>query len=65
MVKPRSSSVIVGISSYGRDGDPEAFSLPSAYVDAVRGMELAPLHLVEILHNIGHDLRDQGMPAGG
>jgi putative glutamine amidotransferase len=45
MGKPQSPSVIVGISSYGRDGDPETFSLPSAYVDAVRQAGAIPLIL--------------------
>jgi putative glutamine amidotransferase len=36
---------IIGISSYARDGDPPAFSLPCGYVDAVRAAGATPLVL--------------------
>lgn len=43
--QPSSHSVVVGISSYDRDGDPESFSLPVGYVDAVRRAGAVPLIL--------------------
>ena len=36
---------IIGISSYARDGDPPAFSVPCGYVDAVRAAGATPLLL--------------------
>jgi putative glutamine amidotransferase len=36
---------IIGISSYARDGDPPAFSVPCGYIDAVRGAGATPLVL--------------------
>jgi putative glutamine amidotransferase len=36
---------IIGISSYARDGDPPAFSLPCGYVDGVRAAGATPLVL--------------------
>lgn len=51
MRKPRSSVLdsqscpVIGISSYDRDGDPESFSIPVGYVDAVRRAGAAPVIL--------------------
>lgn len=36
---------VIGISSYARDGDPPAFSLPCGYVDGVRAAGATPLLL--------------------
>jgi putative glutamine amidotransferase len=36
---------VIGISSYARDGEPPAFSLPCGYVDAVRAAGALPLIL--------------------
>jgi putative glutamine amidotransferase len=38
-------SVVIGISSYARDGSPPAFSLPCGYVDGVRAAGATPLVL--------------------
>ncbi len=38
-------AVVVGITSYGRDGSPAVFSLPCGYVDAVRAAGGTPLIL--------------------
>jgi len=43
--KLMSGKPLVGISSYGRDGEPQAFSLPCGYVDAVRAAGGTPLVL--------------------
>jgi putative glutamine amidotransferase len=40
-----SRPLVIGISSYARDGDPPAFSVPCGYVDAVRGAGATPLVL--------------------
>jgi len=37
--------LVIGISSYARDGDPPAFSLPCGYVDGVRAAGGTPLVL--------------------
>jgi len=37
--------VVIGISSYGRDGEPPAFSVPCGYVDGVRAAGATPLVL--------------------
>lgn len=46
---PQSSSSqsypVIGISSYDRGGDPEGFSVPAGYVDAVRGAGALPVIL--------------------
>lgn len=39
------SCPLIGISSYDRDGDPESFSLPVGYVDAVRKAGAIPVIL--------------------
>jgi len=36
---------VIGITTYARDGDPPAFSLPCAYVDALRAAGATPLVL--------------------
>ena len=36
---------VIGISSYARDGEPPAFSLPCGYVDGVRAAGATPLVL--------------------
>jgi putative glutamine amidotransferase len=36
---------LIGVSSYGRDGDPESFSIPVGYVDAVRDAGAIPVIL--------------------
>jgi len=40
-----SRAPLIGISSYGREGDPPAFSMPCGYVDGVRGAGGVPLIL--------------------
>ena len=37
--------LVIGISSYARDGEPAAFALPCAYVDGVRAAGATPLVL--------------------
>jgi len=37
--------LVIGISSYARDGEPPAFTLPCGYVDGVRGAGATPLVL--------------------
>ncbi len=59
--------LVIGISSYARDGSPPAFSLPCGYVDAVRAAGATPLVLPPGEPDPPHllDLLDGLILAGG
>jgi len=62
-----SRSVVIGITSYARDGKPPAFALPCGYVDAVRAAGATPLVLPPGEREPEHllDLIDGLILAGG
>jgi putative glutamine amidotransferase len=58
---------VIGITSYARDGSPSAFSVPTAYVDAVRAVGALPVVFPAGERNAEHllDIVDGVILSGG